>query len=86
MNRRGSRTLSNMDRAILRRHLALAERHIAGGEQCVARQREIIVRLETAGLGDSETARIARGLLREMEATLRGEVVERKRLRAQLRK
>lgn len=65
---------------MLEQHLAVAERHIAGGEQCVARQRDVIVRLEKAGLAASETAEIARGLLREMEATLRGERVERKRL------
>ena len=74
-----------MDRALLEQHLVLAERHIAGGEQCVARQREIIVRLERVGLGASETAIFARGLLRDMEATLSGARVERKRLQAQLR-
>src|SRR5262249_15037082 len=86
LNLRGSRALSNMDRAMLQRHLAVAERHIAEGERSVARQRDVVVRLDIAGLGASETASIARGLLGEMEATLRGERVERERLRAWLGK
>ena len=74
-----------MNRAMLQRRLAVARRHVAGGEQCVARQREIIVRLERAGLGASETASFARDLLHQFEVSLRREVAELTRLQAQSR-
>jgi hypothetical protein len=74
-----------MDRAMLEQHIALAERHVAGAERSVSRQRRIIKRLQRAGLGASETTRLARELLDQMEASLRNDVAERDRLRAQLR-
>ena len=56
-----------MDRELLKKHLALAERHIREGEQQISWQREIIARLERAGLGGLVTANIARELLASLE-------------------
>ena len=71
---------------MVERHVASAEQHIVDGELHVVRQREIVGRLEAVGLGGSQTARIARDLLRQMEANLKSSVTERNRLRTMLRK
>jgi hypothetical protein len=73
-----------MDDTLVRRHLSIAERHIAEAEAHLRRQREIIARLESKGLGKSGTAGIARDLLKQMETSLRLHVAERRRLRKQL--
>jgi hypothetical protein len=39
-------------------HLAIVRRHVAKGEQIVARQREIIARLESAGCDASDAKRL----------------------------
>jgi hypothetical protein len=39
-------------------HLAIVHRHVARGEQIVARQREIIARLERAGCDTSDAERL----------------------------
>ena len=72
--------------AMRERHLAMAERHIVGAEQYVTRQHDIVCRLQAAGQGGSETARIARELLQSMEADLKRQVADRKRLLVELRK
>ena len=75
-----------MDRALLQRHLAMAEYHVVLGEQHVLRQHEIIARLERAGCGQSETANTARELLHQMEHALGGYMAECDWLVEQLRK
>jgi len=65
-----------LDRATLQKQLATAERHVVLGEQHLLRQEEIIARLESVGCGQSETARIARALLRQMERQLDGHMAE----------
>jgi hypothetical protein len=70
-----------MDRAMLMRHLALAERHITEGREHVVRQHDIIARLEAAGLGSSQTADIARLLLSSMQDSLAQHISDRDRLR-----
>lgn len=66
--------------------LADAERHIAETERHIATQRDIIARLESSGLGNSETANNAREILRAMEASLRRHVDEQGRLRARMQR
>ena len=68
---------------MLRRHLKLAERHVLEGERHVARQREIVRRLELRN-PESVTLRIARGLLEQVERAQRIHVSDRDRLRDQL--
>jgi hypothetical protein len=70
-----------MDRAMLVRHLAMAERHVADGREHVTRQQGIVSGLEAAGLGGSHTADVARQLLHSM---LKGQALfigDRNRLR-----
>jgi hypothetical protein len=43
-----------MDRKMILDHLAIVRRHVAKGEQIVARQREIVARLERAGCDASD--------------------------------
>jgi hypothetical protein len=47
-----------MDRNMILDHLATVHRHVARGEQIVARQREIIARLERAGCNTSDAKRL----------------------------
>ncbi len=68
---------------MLKRHLELVERHVLEGERHIARQREIVARLEH-GLRESTTLRIARELLLEMERAQSLHVADRDRLREQL--
>ena len=72
------------DRALLKTELASVERRVAQAEQLAAHQREVVGRLEAAGLRDSKTAEIARDLLRQISGDLRGYNAERKRLQVQL--
>ncbi len=62
--------------------LAQVETHVIAGEQHIARQREIIRRLERARRGGSETAKIARDLLRSMELAQRAHIAHRDQLRS----
>lgn len=71
-------------REIFERQLAVTERRLGELEHHVARQRNVIAALEAAGRGHSETAEIARDLLRNMEFNVRRELGERARLRAWL--
>jgi len=72
-----------MDPAMIRRHLALAERHVREGERHIARQREIVRKLELRN-PESITLRIARGLLQEVERAQGIHVADRDRLRGLL--
>jgi hypothetical protein len=72
-----------MDPAMLSRHLKLVERHVLEGERRIARQREIVARLEH-GPRESITLRIARDLLQEMERAQTLHVADRERLHEQL--
>ena len=72
------------DHALRKTELASVERRIAQAEQAAAHQREVVGRLEAAGLRHSETAEPARDLLRQISGDLRGYNAERKRLRAHL--
>ena len=71
-----------MDETMLRRHLARAERHVAEGEVHLARQRELIRKLERDGHG----SRAARRFLRSLEETQALHVADRDRVRAELRR
>lgn len=68
---------------MLRQHLELTERHAREGERRIARQREIVRRLELRS-PESVTLRIARGLLQEVERAQRKHVADRDRLRGLL--
>jgi hypothetical protein len=47
-----------MDQNMILDHLAMVSRHVTRGEQIVARQREIIARLERAGCDTSYAKRL----------------------------
>ena len=53
--------------------LAEVEGHVIAGEEHIARQREIIRRLEHAGRGKSETAKLARDLLHSVQLAQRAQ-------------
>jgi hypothetical protein len=69
-----------MDRNMILDHLAIVRRHVAGGEQIVARQREIIARLERAGCDTSDATR----LLLQFEEVQSLHVAHRERLEKKL--
>ena len=69
-----------MNKQILLDHLALAERHVSEGETHVARQRELVAKLER---GDHETG-LARALLQKFEELLAIHKVDRDRLRGEV--
>jgi hypothetical protein len=56
---------TNLDRAMLRRHLALAEKHVASGAIHLEQQRQTVAKLEQGGY---RSAAIARDVLREFDA------------------
>jgi len=64
---------------MLRRHFELGQRHVREREEHIARQREIVARLEH--LREPVTLQMARDLLREMEHAQMLHVSERDRLR-----
>ena len=64
---------------MLRRHFELGQRHVREREEHIARQREIVVRLEH--LREPVTLQMARDLLREMEHAQMLHVSDRDRLR-----
>jgi hypothetical protein len=70
------------DRAMIERHLALAEGHAIRGEGHIARQREIVAEMERDGHVDA--AETARELLATFEETQKSHVEDRDRLRAEL--
>jgi hypothetical protein len=72
-----------MDPAMIRRHLELAERHVRDGERHIARQREIVRKLELRN-PESITLGIARGLLEEVERAQGIHVADQDRLRGML--
>jgi hypothetical protein len=72
-----------MDRERLEQHLKQIEEHIAFGGQHLYDQRALIARLERDGYHDE--ARAARGLLTQLEETLRLHLVDRDRLQRALR-
>jgi hypothetical protein len=70
------------DRAMIIRHLAMAEGHVIQGESHIARQKEIVAELERDGR--VEAAETARELLATFELTQKSHVEDRDRLRAKL--
>jgi hypothetical protein len=69
-----------MDRAMWRRHLAVAERHVAENQRHITHQRQIVAELEQGGYDTS----IARALLTQFEATQKLHIEDRDRLQADL--
>ena len=65
-----------MDRAMLEQHLAQAKAHIAQGIEHLARQREIIDRLQVRGLDTASAIE----LLRLMEESQAAHVADRDRI------
>ena len=63
---------------MLRRHFELADRRVLEGEEHIARQREIVSRLED--LREPVTLQTARDLLRNMERAQMLHIAERGRL------
>jgi hypothetical protein len=70
-----------MDRNIILDHLAMVRRHVARGEQIVARQREILARLERAACDTSDAKRF----LVQFEEVQSLHVAHRERLEKMLR-
>jgi hypothetical protein len=69
-----------MDRAVVSRHLAMAEKHIAAGERDLVRQREVLLTLERGGQNTTNAeARLVE--LEEVQAIYTG---HRDRLRQEL--
>lgn len=62
--------------------LAEVEGHVIAGDEHIGRQHEIIRRLERAGRGKSETAKIARDLLHSMQLAQRAHIAHRDQLRS----
>jgi hypothetical protein len=71
-----------MDRQTLLDHLALAERHASEAEIHVARQRELVAKMEQSG---HETG-LARALLLKFEELLAIHKADRDRLRSEVQK
>ncbi len=71
-----------MDRSQLQAHLALAEEHVAQGERHLARQREIIERMTSAGWNTKE----ANALLIVFQQTLAMHIADRDRLQSEIGK
>jgi hypothetical protein len=69
-----------MERAMILRHLELANRHIAEGERHVAQQRKVIASLHSRG-ADTATAEV---LLTTFEGIQRLHVADRDRLQREL--
>jgi hypothetical protein len=71
-----------MDRQTLLDHLASAERHVSDAEIHIARQRELVAKMERDG---HETG-LARSLLLKFEELLAIHMADRERLRGELQK
>lgn len=69
-----------MNHEMLKEHLELAERHVSEGERHVARQRELVDKLEREGHDTSEPKR----LLRQFEELLDLHIKDCERLRKEL--
>lgn len=69
-----------MDREQLIAHLAQAERHVKLGEDHIARQKELVARLEAHGLDTTEAKR----LLCEFQELLTVHIAGRDRMRHEL--
>ena len=71
-----------MNRAILLEHLALAEEHIEIGSRNIARQEEIIAKLQAHG----HDTLAARRMLKSFEATQALNLAQRERIRVELQR
>jgi hypothetical protein len=69
-----------IERAILEEHLTLAETHVAQGIEHVARQREVIAKLERGGLSTLQAV----GTLVQFQELLHLHIADRDRLRREL--
>jgi len=79
---RSAKIPATMDRQTLLDHLALAERDVSEGEIHVARQRELVAKMEQGG---HETG-LARALLQKFEELLAIHKGDRDRLRGEVQK
>ena len=70
----------SMKREAIRRHLVQADDHVASGEKTIARQWAILTELVRDGQDSSE----ARSMLSTFEQTLRLQIADRNRIRAEL--
>ena len=75
-----------VDPNFLAKRLEKAEAAVARGERRLVLQREIIARLEKAGQGSSQTASVARGVLKNMEQAQQRYIDVRDQVQAQLAK
>jgi len=73
------------ERALAKRHLAVAERHVEESRGRISRQRSEVARLEDSGRRGSLTMWMARELLQTLEHELLAHLTERDQLRRQLR-
>jgi len=71
-----------MERAAILARLARAEGHVIDGERQIARQREIVVRLEDAGAESCQAAKTAREFLNSVGLAQRGHIAHRDQLRS----
>jgi hypothetical protein len=69
-----------MDKAVLHRHLAEVVAHIALGEGTIARQRQVVAKLESRGLDSGA----ARSLLAKLEEAQVVHLADRERFRSEL--
>ncbi len=69
-----------MDRALMEKHLELAEEHVIKGARIVARQRELVQELER----DGHNTMKARQTLAQFEELQELHIAERDRLRREL--
>jgi hypothetical protein len=69
-----------MDKAMIAKHLAIAERHVTGGQRHIDRQREIVRELQR----DGRDLALAMSLLRQFEDMQTLHTQDRDRLRSEL--
>src|SRR5262245_44835651 len=73
------------ERALVKRHLAVAERQVEESRRRILGQRSEVAALQASGHQNSLTMRMARGLLQAMQYELATQLAERDRLRYQLK-
>jgi hypothetical protein len=65
-------------------YLEMAERHVIEAEVHLAHQRQIVAELEQHGRGHSQTAKVAREIMRSFEIAQKANIAHRDSLRAAL--
>jgi len=66
-------------------YLAMAERHVVETECHLLHQRQVVAQLEQHGLGHSQTANVAKEILKSFEIVQKANIAHRHRLREALR-